>query len=68
MSETSRRWLSQAEAAERLGVTDRTIRNLIARGTLRGYKIRGSRMVRLDASDVDALLRPIPTGGGGRVA
>lgn len=55
-------WLSQAEAAEYLGVTDRTIRNYIARGDLPGYRVRGSRLVRLRLSDVDALLRPIPTG------
>jgi excisionase family DNA binding protein len=36
-------WLSQAEAAEYLGVTDRTIRNYIARGNLRGSRIKGSR-------------------------
>jgi excisionase family DNA binding protein len=58
-----RRWLSQAEAAEYLGVTDRTIRNYIARGVLKGHRVRTSRLVRLDLAELDALLRPIPTGG-----
>lgn len=62
-----RRLVSQAEAAEYLGVTERTIRNYIARGTLPGHRVQGSRLVRIRLSDVDALLRPIPTGGG-RVA
>lgn len=59
-----RRWFSQAEAAEYLGVTTRTIRNYIARGELRGHRVRGSHLVRIDRSDLDALLRPIPTAGG----
>lgn len=57
-------WLSQAEAADELGVTDRTIRNYISRGVLPAYRPRGSRVVRIRASDVDALMQPIPTTGG----
>lgn len=61
-----RHWLNQAEAADYLGVTDRTIRNYIARGVLPGYRVRGSRLVRIDRADLDSLLRPIPTAGGRR--
>lgn len=62
----SRRWITQAEAADYLGVTDRTIRNLIARGQLTGYRL-GARAIRLDLAEVDACLKPIPTvAGGGR--
>lgn len=52
------------QAAEYLGVTDRTIRNYIARGDLPAARIRGSRQVRIDQTDLDALLQPIPTTGG----
>lgn len=56
----ARRWLTQAEAAEYLGVTDRTIRNLVSRGVIKGYRL-GSRAVRIDARELDAALRPIPS-------
>lgn len=59
-----RRWLTQLEAATYLGVTDRTIRNLISRGQLEGRRIGNSRMIRIDVNELDALLRPIPTTGG----
>lgn len=63
-----RRWLTQKEAAQRIGVTDRTIRNLIARGALKGYRVRGSRAIRIDRHELDSLLTPIPAGGGSDVA
>jgi excisionase family DNA binding protein len=56
----NRRWLSQGEAAEYLGVTTRTIRRYISVGLLPASRIRGSRLIRIDRADVDALLRPIP--------
>lgn len=59
-----RRLLSQHQAATYLGVTDRTIRNYIARGELRGQRIRGSRLVRILQTDLDGLLSDIPTAGG----
>lgn len=59
-----RRWLSQAEAADYLGITDRTLRRMVARGDLPGYRL-GPRLTRFDQSDLDALLRPIPAAGGG---
>ena len=58
-----RRWLSQAEAAEYLGITDRTLRRMVARGELPAYRM-GPRLTRFDLSDLDATMRPIPTGGG----
>lgn len=51
------------QAAAYLGVTDRSIRNYISRGQLRAYRV-GDRLVRVDARDVDAMLRPIPAAGG----
>lgn len=58
-------WLSQAEAAEYLGVTDRTIRNYVARGDLPAARVRGSRLIRIAQSDLDALLGPIPSAKAG---
>lgn len=60
-----RRWLSQTEAADYVGVTDRTIRNYIARGQLAGHRVRGSRLVRIDRAELDALMRPIPAAKAG---
>jgi excisionase family DNA binding protein len=57
-------WLSQSQAAERLGVTDRTVRAYVARGVLPAYRPRGSRLVRIRASDLDDLMRPIPAVRG----
>lgn len=55
------RRLTQQEAAEYLGVTDRTIRNYIARGFLSAQRVRGSRLIRIDVADLDALLKPVPS-------
>lgn len=63
-AQPARRWLTQLEAAEHIGVTDRTIRNMIARGELTGRRIGKSRMIRIDAHELDELLRPIPTAAG----
>jgi excisionase family DNA binding protein len=57
-------WLSQADAAEFLGVTDRTIRNYIARGILPASRIKGSRSIRISQADLEELLRPIPSAKG----
>ena len=48
-----------AEAAGRLGVSQRTIRRRIADGHLTAYRL-GPRLIRLDAIEVDAILRRIP--------
>lgn len=58
----ARRLISQQAAAEYLGVTERTIRNYVSRGQLRAYRV-GGRLVRVDLNELDAMLRPIPTGG-----
>src|SRR3954469_22648710 len=56
----SRRYISIAEAAEYLKISDRTVRRLIADGELTGYFIgRGHRMLRVDLDEIDGkLMRP----------
>ncbi|MDZ7883603.1 MAG: excisionase family DNA-binding protein [Mycobacterium sp.] len=51
-------YITQCEAGEILGVTDRTIRTMISDHRLRGYKL-GPRVVRLRLDEVEAALRPI---------
>lgn len=59
--------ISLKAAAQRLGVTEQSIRRYIAAGELNGYRL-GRRAIRVDAQEVDALLVPIPTAkvGNGR--
>ncbi|RFZ03850.1 Helix-turn-helix domain protein [Mycobacterium marinum] len=52
-----KRYVSILQAAEYLGVTDRTIRQMIADGRLTGYR-SGSRLVRLDLHEIDAAMKP----------
>ncbi len=54
---TRSRFLTVAQAADELAVTERFIRKLIAQGDLRAVKV-GSRLVRIRRTDLDDLLRP----------
>ena len=56
----SRVFVSQQRIADLLGVHPRTVRNMISRGDLTGYRIPGVRAVRLDLNEVQALVRVIP--------
>lgn len=55
-----RSYESLAHAANRTGVSIRTLRRRIACGHLAAY--RTGRVIRVDPGDVDRLLVPIPTG------
>ena len=55
-----RSYESLAHAANRTGVSIRTLRRRIACGQLAAY--RTGRLIRVDPGDVDRLLVPIPTG------
>jgi excisionase family DNA binding protein len=59
----ARKYATIEAEAERLAVNPRTIRRMIARGQLTGYRF-GDRLIRLDRAEVDSLMRPIPTVGG----
>ncbi|GAB33432.1 excisionase family DNA-binding protein [Gordonia otitidis] len=52
-----RRYAKLTEAAEYLGVTDRTIRQMIADGRITGYR-NGKRLVRVDLNEIDGAMRP----------
>ncbi len=65
-----REFESLAQAAERTGLSIRTLRRRIATGELPAYR-SGHRIIRLDPADVDQHLVPIPTArsqGNGRLA
>jgi len=54
-----RRLLSLGDAAEYLGVNERTLRRMISAGDLPAYRL-GSKTIRVDAQDIDDMLNPIP--------
>lgn len=54
--------LTIAATAKYLGVSTKTVRRRIADGSLTGYRV-GPHLIRLDAAEVEGLLRPIPTAG-----
>jgi excisionase family DNA binding protein len=61
-SPARRRYITINSAAEYLGLTPRTIRQMIADGRLTGYRC-GTRIVRVDADELDAAMQPF---GGAR--
>lgn len=52
-----------ASAAQRTGLSIRTLRRRIASGELAAYR-NGARVIRVDPDDVDRLMVPIPTARG----
>lgn len=64
---TTRQWASLAAGAKHLGVSEKTLRRMIASGAVPGYRF-GPRLMRVDLNEVDARLRPVPTGMGGDAA
>ena len=57
---TRRQFESLSQAAERIGLSTRTLRRRIAAGDLMAYR-NGPRVIRLDPDDVDRLMIRIPT-------
>lgn len=62
-SKSVRRLESIPHTADYVGVSTKTIRRMISRGQLTGLRL-GTRLIRVDLNEVDAILRPIPTTGG----
>jgi excisionase family DNA binding protein len=52
-------YVSVKNAADYLGVTERTIRRMIDDHRLTGYRLEGSRFIRVDLNEVKDKLRPI---------
>ena len=59
-------WLSLRAAADYTGCSTDTLRRRINDGQLRAYYVGRSHTVRVKASDLDALMRPIVTVGSFR--
>jgi excisionase family DNA binding protein len=51
-----RRWFTVREAAAYSKLATRTIRKRIAEGILPAYTPRGSRLIRIDGDDLDAMI------------
>lgn len=56
------RWASLEDGAGYAGIGLRTLRDMIARGEITGYRL-GSKLVRVDLNEIDAAMKPI-TGWG----
>ena len=52
-----------AHQAARVGVNPKTLRRRIKDGTLPAYRVAGSRIIRLDPADVDALMLLVAPAG-----
>ena len=59
------RWLSLTQAADRLGVAPRTVRRMVARGQLTGYRVGDTKLLRLDEVEVDGCMRAVPSASAG---
>ena len=64
MARENTRYLSLSEAAERYGVSVRTLRRRIAEGRLPAYRV-GPRSIRVADHELAQLARRIPTAGDG---
>ena len=63
-----RRGSTAPAGAKHAAVHHTTIRRWIAEGRLNGYRAPGTRTLRIDLNELDALLKPIPTAGGQRAS
>lgn len=55
------RYVTQADAARFVGVHTKTIRRWIERGHITGFKLPGSRAIRVDLNEVERMLQTIPS-------
>jgi excisionase family DNA binding protein len=64
MARENTKYLTLSEAADRYGLSVRTLRRRIAEGRLSAYRV-GPRSIRVAEADLAQLARPIPTAGDG---
>ncbi|MFB9732811.1 excisionase family DNA-binding protein [Ornithinimicrobium kibberense] len=57
---SSRRYETLAAAADRTGISVKTLRRRIADGSLPAYRT-GRRIIRVSPEEVDGLLKPVPS-------
>jgi excisionase family DNA binding protein len=55
---TNQQWYSLQEAADYLGLDEKTLRRYVKTGILTGYRL-GPRAIRVSVAEVEALLRPM---------
>lgn len=55
-----RKFATQQQAADRFEVSDKTIRNWISKGLITGYKLPGSRAIRVDLDEIERMLSVVP--------
>ena len=56
-------YITVAQTAEHIGVTERTVRRYIAEGRITGVRI-GPKMIRVEAASLDRLAKPMTPLGG----
>lgn len=54
-------FISLAEAADRIGVSTRTLRRYVAAGTIKAHRV-GPRLLKIDPDDLNALYAPVGAG------
>ncbi|MFC9997034.1 helix-turn-helix transcriptional regulator [Nocardia sp. NPDC127526] len=59
MARTYPRYVSLETAAEQWGISARTLRRRISDGTITGYRVPGTRAVRVDLNELDRLMKPM---------
>jgi len=52
-------WVTVADAARRLSISEKTIRRWITLGQLETSRV-GARMIRINPADLDKLITPVP--------
>lgn len=58
------RYVPLKEGADYLSITEQSLRRYIAEGRIQGYRL-GKRALRVDRTDLDALLIPVPSAARG---